>query len=180
MRMPQVFIPAFFVLMVATLGVAIPLAQTPAPFRLQEATIAQIESALGRRSLSCRSLVEQYLARIEAYDKRGPALNAIVLTNADALKQADDLDRRLRQSGPAGPLHCVPVLVKDNYETFDMPTTAGSLSLQGMMTGRDASLVRRLREAGVHAIFGMPGGGSRQLGNETAFSYQLSAISGKE
>ena len=152
MRMPQVFIPAFFVLMVATLGVAIPLAQPPAPFRLQEATIAQIESALGRRSLSCRSLVEQYLARIEAYDKRGPAFNAIVLTNADALRQADDLDRRLQQSGPAGPLHCVPALVKDNYETVDMPTTAGSLSLQGMMTGRDASLVRRLREAGAVMI----------------------------
>src|SRR4029077_12901795 len=144
MRMPQVFIPAPFVLMVATLGVAIPLAQPPAPFHLEEATIAQIESALGRRALTCRSLVERYLARIAAYDKRGPALNAIVLTNTDALKEADDLDRRLRQSGPAGPLHCVPVLVKDNYETVDMPTTAGSLSLQGMMTGKDAAVVRRL------------------------------------
>jgi Asp-tRNA(Asn)/Glu-tRNA(Gln) amidotransferase A subunit family amidase len=122
--MPRVFTPVFFVLTVATLGVAIPLAQPPAPFRLEEATIAQIESALGR-ALTCRSLVERYLARIEAYDKRGPALNAIVLTNTDALKRADELDRRLQQSGPAGPLHCVPVLVKDNYETVDMPTTAG-------------------------------------------------------
>src|SRR5436190_4402378 len=102
MRMPRGFIPAYFLLIVATFGVAILLAQPPAAFRLEEATIAQIESALGERALSCRSLVEQYLARIEAYDKRGPALNAIVLTNAEALKQADDLDRRLQQSGPAG------------------------------------------------------------------------------
>jgi amidase len=63
------------------------------------------------------------------------------MTNPDALKTADDLDRRLRQSGPVGPMHCVPVLVKDNFETFDMPTTAGSLSLKDMRTGRDAFVV---------------------------------------
>ena len=70
------------------------------------------------------------------------------MTNADALKTADDLDRRFRQSGPVGPMHCVPVIVKDNYETVDMPTTAGSLSLKGMMTGKDAFVVKRLRDAG--------------------------------
>jgi Asp-tRNA(Asn)/Glu-tRNA(Gln) amidotransferase A subunit family amidase len=70
------------------------------------------------------------------------------MTNDQALKTADDLDRRFRQSGPVGAMHCVPVLVKDNYETFDMPTTAGSLSLQGMMTGKDAFVVKRLRDAG--------------------------------
>jgi Asp-tRNA(Asn)/Glu-tRNA(Gln) amidotransferase A subunit family amidase len=127
-------------------------AQTPAAFRLEEATIAQIETALRARSLTCRSLVERYLARIDAYDKRGPALNAIVMTNAGALKIADELDRRLRDGGSVGPLHCVPVLVKDNYETADMPTTGGSLSLQGMMTGRDAFVVQRLREAGAVMI----------------------------
>jgi hypothetical protein len=70
------------------------------------------------------------------------------MTNEQALKTADDLDRRFRQSGPVGAMHCVPVLVKDNYETVDMPTTAGSLSLQGMMTGKDAFVVKRLRDAG--------------------------------
>jgi amidase len=70
------------------------------------------------------------------------------MVNPDALRTADDLDRRFRQSGPAGPLHCVPVIVKDNYETVDMPTTAGSRSLEGMMTGRDAFVVKRLRGAG--------------------------------
>src|SRR5438128_6300660 len=126
--------------------------QTLRPFALEETTVAQIETALRARTLTCRALVEQYLKRIDAYDKKGPALNAIVLTNPDALKMADDLDRRLAQAGPVGPLHCVPVIVKDNYETIDMPTTAGSLSLKGMMTGRDAFVVRRRRDAGAVMI----------------------------
>src|SRR3954466_4232013 len=130
--------PALFLSMI-TLG-----AQPPAPFQVEETTIAQIQSAIRGGSLTCRSLVEQYLARIEANDKQGAALNAIVQTNPDALRIADDLDRRFRQSGPVGPMHCVPVLVKDNYETVDMPTTAGSLALKGMMTGADAFVVKRL------------------------------------
>ena len=126
----------------------VPPAQPPAAFQVEETTIAQIQTALRDGSLTCRSLVEQYLRRIDAHDKRGAALNAIVMTNDQALKTADDLDRRFRQSGPVGPMHCVPVLVKDHYETVDMPTTAGSLSLQGMMTGKDAFVVKRLRDAG--------------------------------
>jgi amidase len=122
------------------------------PFRFEETTIVQVQAALRDRSLTCRSLVEQYLSRIEAQDKKGAALNAIVLVNPDALKTADDLDRRLRQSGAAGPLHCVPLIVKDNYETFDMPTTAGSLSLKDMRTGKDATVVKRLRDAGAVVI----------------------------
>src|SRR5262249_24808297 len=123
-------------------------AQAPRPFVVEETTIAQIESALRDGSLTCPSLVEQYLARIDANDKKGAALNAIVQTNPAALSIADDLDRRFRQSGPVGPMHCVPVIVKDNYEAVDMPTTAGSLSLKGMMTGKDAFVVKRLRAAG--------------------------------
>jgi len=124
----------------------------PSSFRIEETTIAQIQTAFRDGSLTCRALVEQYLARIDAHDKKGAALNAIVMTNPDALKTADDLDRRFRQSGPVGPMHCVPVLVKDNYETIDMPTTAGSLSLKGMMTGADAFVVKRLRDAGAVMI----------------------------
>jgi Asp-tRNA(Asn)/Glu-tRNA(Gln) amidotransferase A subunit family amidase len=126
--------------------------QPPSPFRLEETTIAQIQSAFRDGSLTCRSLVERYLARIDAHDKQGATLNAIVMTNPDALTTADVLDRRFRQSGPVGPMHCVPVLVKDNYETVDMPTTAGSLSLKGMMTGADAFIVKRLRDAGAVMI----------------------------
>ncbi|MBI3400281.1 MAG: amidase [Acidobacteria bacterium] len=136
----------------AVLAAATLSAQTPRPFTLEETTIAQIEVALRDGSLTCRGLVEQYLKRIDAYDKNGPALNAIVQTNADVLKTADDLDRRFRQSGAVGPLQCVPVIVKDNYETSDMPTTAGSLALKGMMTGKDAFVVSRLRGAGAVMI----------------------------
>jgi amidase len=126
-------------------------AQAPA-FRIEEATIAQIHAAFRDGSLTCRALVEQYLKRIDAYDKNGPALNAIVMINPDALKTADALDRQFAQSGPAGPMHCVPVIVKDNYETVEMPTTAGSLALKGMTTGKDAFLVKRLRDAGAVMI----------------------------
>ena len=136
----------------AILLIPILSAQPPAAFQVEETTIAQIQSAFRDGSLTCRSLVEQYLKRIDAHDKRGAALNAIVMINDDALKTADDLDRRFRQSGLVGPMHCVPVLVKDNYETFDMPTTAGSLSLKGMMTGKDAFVVKRLRDAGAVMI----------------------------
>jgi amidase len=136
----------------AVLAAATLSAQAPNSFRVEETTIAQIQSAFRDGSLTCRSLVEQYLARIDADDKRGAGINAIVMTNPDALKIADDLDRRFRQSGPVGPMHCVPVLVKDNYETVDMPTTAGSLALKGMMTGADAFIVKRLRDAGAVMI----------------------------
>jgi amidase len=136
----------------AVLAAAALSTQAPRRFQIEETTIAQIQSAFRDGSLTCRSLVELYLARIDANDKQGAALNAIVQANPDALKAADDLDRRFLQSGPVGPMHCVPVLVKDNYETIDMPTTAGSLSLKGMMTGKDAFIVKRLRDAGAVMI----------------------------
>jgi Asp-tRNA(Asn)/Glu-tRNA(Gln) amidotransferase A subunit family amidase len=122
--------------------------QTPRPLVLEETTVAGIESAIRDHTTTCHGLVERYLTRIAMYDKNGAALNAIVWINPDALKIADDLDRRFAASGPVGPLHCVPLIVKNNYETIDMPTTAGSLSLQGMMTGKDAFVVKRLRDAG--------------------------------
>jgi Asp-tRNA(Asn)/Glu-tRNA(Gln) amidotransferase A subunit family amidase len=114
----------------------------------QEETIAGIRAALEARDLTCRQLVQMYLDRIEAYDKRGPALNAIIMVNPNALGAADALDARFAQSGLTGPLHCVPLIVKDNFNTADMPTTAGSLSLKGSVPPADAFQVRKLREAG--------------------------------
>src|SRR5215469_13601869 len=120
-------------------------------FRLMwtdEATIADIHSAIESRELTCRQLVQMYIDRIEAYDKRGPALNAIIMINPKALAVADDLDAKFARSGMSGPLHCVPLIVKDNFNTADMPTTAGSLSLKGSNPATDAFQVRKLREAG--------------------------------
>src|SRR2546425_7151074 len=116
--------------------------------RSEEATIADIHAALKAKTLTCRALVQMYLARIDAYDRKGPALNAIVVTNPGALKVADALDAKFAQSGPVGPLHCVPLIVKDNYETTDMPTSAGSLSLKGVMSKTDAFQIKKLRGAG--------------------------------
>jgi amidase len=127
-------------------------AQSPSRFTLDETTIEQVQAAFQSGLLTCRGLVEQYLSRIEADDKQGAGLNAIVLTNVNALIAADDLDRRWRASGPVGPLHCVPTIVKDNFETAEMPTSAGSLSLKGMQTGKDAAVVKRLLDAGAVLI----------------------------
>jgi Asp-tRNA(Asn)/Glu-tRNA(Gln) amidotransferase A subunit family amidase len=89
-----------------------------------------------------------YLDRIEAYDKKGPSLNALVVVNPNALANADALDTRFANSGFVGPLQCVPMIIKDNYDVVGFPTTAGSLSLKDSMPPRDAFQIRRLREAG--------------------------------
>jgi amidase len=120
-------------------------------FRLlstQEPTIADIHAAIRSRNLTCRQLVQMYLDRIEAYDKKGPSLNAVIVVNPNALADADVLDARFANSGLVGPLHCVPMIIKDNYDILGFPTTAGSLSLKDSMPPRDAFQVRKLREAG--------------------------------
>lgn len=117
-------------------------------FGVEEATIADAHREMRAGRLTARGLVERYLERIEAYDRRGPALNALITVNPDALRTADSLDALFVRSGPVGPLHGIPVIVKDNYDTRDLPTTAGSLSLAGSIPPDDAFQVRRLREAG--------------------------------
>jgi amidase len=117
-------------------------------FRIEEATIAQLHQALQSRAVTCRGVVDQYLARIEAYDKQGPAINAIVSINPEARAVADSLDRRFAREGLTGPLHCVTVIVKENMETVELPTTAGSLALQGFRSQSDAFQVQRVKEAG--------------------------------
>src|SRR5207253_8560037 len=99
-----------------------------APFRLlstQEPTIADIHAAIRSKDLTCRQLVQMYLDRIAAYDKKGPALNAIVAVNPNALAAADELDARFARAGFVGPLHCVPMIIKDNYDIAGLPTSAG-------------------------------------------------------
>ena len=128
--------------------VAEPAAQTPAPFEVHEATIAGIHAAMQAGRLTCRALVERYLRRIDAYDKNGPAINAVVVTNTQALTQADDLDRRFKAGGFVGPLHCVPAIVKDNFETIGLQSANGSLALAGFVSRKDAFQVKRIKDAG--------------------------------
>ena len=102
--------------------------------------------------VTSRALVQAYLNRIQAFDQRGPRLNALITLNANALGEAEDLDRERAAKGPRGPLHGIPVIVKDNYSTADMQTTAGTLALLGFVPSRDAFQVRKLREAGAVII----------------------------
>ena len=96
-------------------------------FNILETSIAEIHSAYAARQLTCRQLVQTYLDRIENYDKRGPAINAIISVNPDALKEADRLDEAFKASGPVGPLHGIPIIMKDQGDAVGMPTTFGSV-----------------------------------------------------
>jgi amidase len=121
----------------------------PAPFALEELTLVQLQSRLTSGEETARSLVEQYLARIEALDRQGPELGSIIELNPEILELADASDAERRSSGPRGPLHGIPILLKDNIETADrMTTTAGSLALAGAIAPRDATVAARLRAAG--------------------------------
>ena len=122
--------------------------QQSSGFQLEEATIAQIHSAMRAGRLTCVSLVDQYLRRIEAYDKQGPALNAITVINPEARALAAEMDRRYKASGLVGPMHCIPTIVKDNFETTGLQTAAGSLALKDFDPQRDAFQVKKIKEAG--------------------------------
>ncbi len=133
---------------------ALSLQCSPEPsFTVEEATIAEIHVAMLEGTLTARELVDAYLARIESYDKKGPALNAIIVVNPNAVARAIELDEALASSGAlTGPLHGIPVIVKDNYDTHDLTTTAGSLSLEGSTPPDDAYQVRKIREAGAIVV----------------------------
>ena len=113
-----------------------PLAAQPTPFKIEEATIAGVHAAFKAKTLTCHALVAAYLQRIDAYDKTGPALNAIVVVNPNALAEADALDAKFKKSGLTGPLHCVPAIVKDNYETIGLQSADGSLALKGFVSDK--------------------------------------------
>jgi amidase len=118
-------------------------------FTLEEATIGDLQQRMDTGVLTARSIAAQYLDRIEAMDKRGPAINAVIELNPDALAIADALDAERKAKGPRGPMHGIPILIKDNIATADkLQTTAGSLALVGSKVPRDAFIVERLRAAG--------------------------------
>lgn len=121
----------------------------PGAFELDEITVAQLQAAMESGERTARSITELYLARIEALDGRGPELRSVIETNPDALEIADRLDEERRANGPRGPLHGIPVALKDNIDTHDrMTTTAGSLALEGSIPLQDSFVARKLREAG--------------------------------
>ena len=127
---------------------SLPAVASAQTLTLSAATIEDLNAAFDSGTLTSERLVELYLARIEAYNQRGPALNAILWLNDDGLATARALDAERAASGPRSPLHGIPVVLKDNVDTFDMPTTAGSLLLLGSIPPDDAFIVKKLRDAG--------------------------------
>ena len=134
----------------AEISLTLALVATPR-YDAFEKTIPELQEAMERGEVTSRDLVRQYLERIEAFDRGGPALNSLIYLNPRALEEAEALDRERRERGSRGPLHGIPVILKDNYDTKDMPTTASSVALTGFVPKDDGFQVRKLREAG--AVF---------------------------
>ncbi len=122
-------------------------AQAGAP-DLTHATIAELDAAMAKGKVSSEQLTKLYLKRIDAFDKQGPGINAVITLNPKALETARALDKERKKKGPRGPLHGIPIVLKDNFDTFDLPTTAGSQLLAGSIPPDDAYVVKKLRDAG--------------------------------
>ena len=135
---------------IVLLGMSIATASpaTASPPDVTTATIEDLSRAMAERKVTSEQLVRAYLARIEAFDDRGPAINAVIALNPAALATARALDRERRAKGAHGPLHGIPVVVKDNIDVAGLPTTVGSQLLEGNIAAQDAWVVRRLRDAG--------------------------------
>lgn len=153
-------------------------------FELIETTIDKIHAAYLSGETTCRALVQAYLDRIEAYDKRGPAINAIITINPDALKDAERLDDAFKASGMVGPLHGIPIIVKDQVDVKGMPTTLGSVLFKDYYPDRDAFVIAKLKKAGAvilaKATLGELGGGDTHgsLFGSTKNPYDLERTAG--
>ncbi len=155
-------------------------------FAPEEATISATHAAFAAGKTTCVQLVRAYLNRIEAYDHRGAALNSIITINPKALETAAEMDRlAAADKFRSRPLHCIPVILKDNYDTADMPTTGGSLTLAESVPARDAFVVKKLREAGALILakanlMELARGGTTvsSLGGQTRNPYDLSRTPG--
>lgn len=152
---------------------------------LSEVTISELQDAYRRGEATCREVTEWYLHRIDVLDRSGPTLNSVITVSPDALADADALDAALPAGGPVGPLHGVPVLVKDQVDTVGMPTTLGSQMFAEYLPDQDATVIRRLKEAGALVLakttLGELGGGDTHgtLFGSTRNPYDLEAHPGR-
>ncbi len=160
--------------------ISIPLAANAATFNLVEATIGDINAVFDAGALTSEQLTQLYLNRIDAYDDNGPKINSILTINPKALETATQLDIERQTTGVRSPLHGVPIILKDNYNTFDLPTTGGSDALNGSLPPDDAFVVELFRDAGAVILgkaemdeFAISGSGYSSLGGATLNPYQL-------
>lgn len=163
----------------------LPLGALAATFQLEEATVSSINRAFDAGALTSQELVQLYLNRIEAYDDKGPSLNSIITINPDALEVAAALDLERQTTGARSLLHGVPILLKDNYDTFDLPTSAGATVLQNSIPPDDAFVVDRLRDAGAIILgktnldeFARGSSGLSSVGGQTKNPYALDRVPG--
>nr|MBF0683497.1 amidase [Pseudomonas sp.] len=165
---------------------AISMSSHASAFTLQEATVDSIHSAFQSGETTCAKLVKGYLARIEAYDQQGPALKAVLTINPKALEQAREMDAAYSKDPTSvGTLHCIPVLLKDNFDTFDMPTSSGNVAMKDSQPTDDAFTVARMREAGALILgktnlqeFARGGVSISSLGGQTLNPYDLTRTPG--
>ena len=173
----------------ALLGIAVSVTsaqQARAPFHLQEATIGAVHGAFAAGQLTCARLTRLYLDRIEAYNLRGPALHAIIMVNPKSMETATEMDRQYRANpSGAGSLHCIPIILKDNFNTFDMPTTGGNAGMRNSLPPADAFTVARMRKAGALILakanlseFARGGMSLSSLGGQALNPYDLTRTPG--
>jgi amidase len=165
--------------LVAALFIGASPAASGKTIELDAATIADINAAFDAGTLTAEKLVQICLARIRAYDREGPSLHAVIVLNPAALETARALDTERKAKGPRSPLHGIPVVLKDNYNTFDLPTTGGSVLLEGSIPPDDAFVVRKLRAAGAIVLAKVnlsefaSGGAYSSLGGQTLNPHDL-------
>src|SRR6266852_27097 len=159
--------------------------RSAAPVRIEEATIDELQGAMSAGELTSHALVQHYLDRIALYDKQGPKLNAFLLVNPRALHEADRLDQERASKGPRGPLHGIAVVLKDNMNTADLPTTGGSVAFAGAQPQADAFVVSKLRQAGAVVLgktnlheLARAGTTVSSLGGQTKNPYDLARTPG--
>ncbi len=166
-------------LLTAICGLCISCTVLAGTVAFDTATIADLNAAFKAGTLTSEQLVQMCLARIAAYDDHGPAINAVIALNPQALEQARALDAERKTKGPRSPLHGIPVVLKDNFDTVDMPTTAGSILLQESIPPDDAFVVKKLRAAGAIILAKVnlsefaSGGAHSSLGGQTLNPHDL-------
>jgi amidase len=171
----------------AVLCVAWP-SSAQAPFHLEEATISRIRAAFASGQVTCAQLTRLYLDRIEAYNLKGPSLHAIITVNAKAMETAAAMDQQYRANSattPVGALHCIPLVLKDNFNTADMPTTGGNVAMKNSRPSADAFTVAKLRAAGALVLakanlqeFARGGMSKSSLGGQVLNPYDLTRTPG--
>ncbi len=165
--------------MIAFIALTLAMPAYAASIDIDKATIREVNQAFDAGTLTSEQLVQMYLARIEAYDKQGPKLHAVITLNPKALETARALDAERKAKGKRSPLHGIPIVLKDNFDTNDMPTTGGSVLLEGWIPPKDGFAVKKLRDAGAIILAKVnlsefaTGGANSSLGGQSLNPHDL-------